>query len=392
MIMTHNKLSFAFYSHDGFGLGHVRRNLNIAMEAAEQFGASNLLIMSHNSIPFLPNHPGIDFIKLPSILKVGKEEWAPRTLPVTAQILKNLRTELIKNTFNHYLPSLLVVDYMPGGVWDELLPILPLLKNKGTKLVLGLRDILDEPKSICELWKEKGIYETIQKFYDHILIYGCKEIFPSCQAYGLSNFEKKIHYTGYLASVNNLGCRDDVRKEFGFDQKPLVVLTGGGGNDAFPMMEKSLEALEIVSKEIPLQALLVAGPLMHPKERATLYTPNKNFPCRIIPHCDDLVSAMDAADLLITMGSYNTLVEAIHLKKKALVIPREGPSQEQKIRTNIFEKLGLVKGLPSPLSLTPQILAKEVKKALNDSWSPKQEINLNGRKETVKCLKKILQS
>ena len=58
------------YSHDGFGLGHLRRNTTIASVAASQVPDSSVLMMigSPSGAGFkLPM--GVDFIKLPSVVK-----------------------------------------------------------------------------------------------------------------------------------------------------------------------------------------------------------------------------------------------------------------------------------------------------------------------------------
>ena len=386
------KNTLLMYSHDGFGLGHIRRNINIATEAVQQIDLAVLMLMSHNSIPFLPNLAGIDFIKLPSILKTGKDCWTPRTLPMPPQQFKELRIDLIQKTIEHFQPSIFLVDYLPGGVWGELLPILPALKKRGTKLILGLRDILDDPDETCKAWKKEGLYSVIEQFYDHILIYGSRDVFPSHIVYGLQKFENKIFYTGYLASADIVRSREQIRKEFGFDERPLVVITAGGGSDAYPMMRKSLKALEKIAKKTEVQALFVAGPLMNAMQREALESDLATLPFRIIPHSDDLLSAMKAADLLLTMGSYNTIIEAIRLGIGAIVIPREGPSQEQKIRADLFGKLGLVSPLPSPAKLSVDRLANEIEKLLKNPFTPRLGLNFNGRNEAVHYIKLLLEN
>ena len=64
---------------------------------------------------------------------------------------------------------------------------------------------------------------------------------------------------------------------------------------------------------------------------------------------------MNAADLVITMAGYNTLMDAIALRKRTLVLPRKGPSAEQLMRTEMFVRHGLVKTVLPEQMTTPAV-------------------------------------
>lgn len=374
------------YSHDGFGLGHIRRNLNIAEEAAKELNASTLMLMSHNSIPFLPHLEHIDFIKLPSIIKSGKNSWTPRTLPMNPDDFSALRKDIILHTVKHFQPNIFLIDYMPAGVMGELKEILPLLKMFNTKIILGLRDILDTPEHTKAVWEAEGCYELIENCYDHILIYGSEEVYPTDALYGLLPYKHKIHYTGYLTATSTLRSKASIANAFNLNNLPLILVTAGGGKDGFKMMQQAFSGIRHASKQLPLQALFVAGPLMSPKERDALQLQGREIGVKVIPHTDDLASLIHAADLTITMGSYNTLMETISQGKKPLVFPREGPSQEQKIRTNLFDKLGLVK----KGALSPELLGQQIIESLKEKPTKTSAVDLNGKQTTIKLLKGFL--
>src|SRR5438874_12566441 len=62
------------YSHDGFGLGHLRRNTTIASVLARQVPDSSVLMLigcPSGAVFKLPT--GVDFIKLPSVIKRNTE-------------------------------------------------------------------------------------------------------------------------------------------------------------------------------------------------------------------------------------------------------------------------------------------------------------------------------
>ncbi|NGX41844.1 MAG: UDP-N-acetylglucosamine--N-acetylmuramyl-(pentapeptide) pyrophosphoryl-undecaprenol N-acetylglucosamine transferase [Chlamydiae bacterium] len=384
--------SILMYSHDGFGLGHLKRNFNIAKQTVQEIpGSKALLIMGHTSIPFHPIPYGIDFVKLPSIIKMNHESWQPRSLPMESGKFKELRASLIKNVAEHFRPDIFVVDYVPKGVWGELVPTLQFLKesNPKTKIVLGLRDVIDDPATTRQRWEKGHTYDVIRQYYDKIFIYGSPEIYDTAYHYGLTgDLEEKISYCGYLCSEEPFKSRERVRQELRLQHDHLVVITAGGGGDAYEMMRSCMEALKILQKEVSVEAIFIAGPFMILEERQALEVQAEGLPVKVYTSTDGLLNYMNAADLLITMGSYNTMMEAVRLRRPTLVIPREGPSAEQKIRARIFSELGLIKTVDSP-SITPPTLAKAMLKTL--SHKPSQFLlNMNGLSNAVHQLSELI--
>ena len=53
-----------------------------------------------------------------------------------------------------------------------------------------------------------------------------------------------------------------------------------------------------------------------------------------------------AADLVISMGGYNTICEILSQRTPALIIPRETPRKEQLIRAEKLKEQGLIDFLP----------------------------------------------
>ena len=137
------------YSHDGFGLGHLRRNTTIASILAHQVPDSSVLMMigcPSGAVFRLPT--GVDFIKLPSVVKRHTGVWLPLRLRIGLEKTKALRVATIHEAVRVFHPQILLVDHVPVGIWGELLPSLKMLQRRGDRptIVLGLRDILDAPE------------------------------------------------------------------------------------------------------------------------------------------------------------------------------------------------------------------------------------------------------
>jgi predicted glycosyltransferase len=91
------------------------------------------------------------------------------------------------------------------------------------------------------------------------------------------------------------------------------------------------------------------------------------------------MSLIDAADLVVCMGGYNTVCEVLTLGKRAIVVPRVRPVQEQWIRAQRMAKRGLLRAL-HPDSLTPQALGALVRDELAaaDRSSARPALNMDG--------------
>ena len=90
-------MRFFFYSHDGMGLGHVRRHIAIA--AALHETAPNvqvLLATSVNEVVGLGLPPNVDTLKLPSLRKITNKEYAPRRLGIPSGEMRSLRSGLLR--------------------------------------------------------------------------------------------------------------------------------------------------------------------------------------------------------------------------------------------------------------------------------------------------------
>src|SRR5437764_6102553 len=131
-----------------------------------------------------------------------------------------------------------------------------------------------------------------------------------------------------------------MRSELQVENK-LLVVTGGGGADAFPMMLECMKALRLLGAKSGLEAIFITGPLMKGGQREHLRELAKGLKARVLVHVEDHLSHMNAADLVVMMAGYNSLYQLLRLRKKGLVIPRSGPSAEQQTRARPIAERGV---------------------------------------------------
>jgi predicted glycosyltransferase len=93
----------------------------------------------------------------------------------------------------------------------------------------------------------------------------------------------------------------------------------------------------------------------------------------------DSTSYISAADLVIAMAGYNTSVEILRTKTPAILVPRAGPSAEQRTRARIFSAKRWV-DMIDPDELTPENLAECITTHLKhpNAFKPSTLPNLSG--------------
>lgn len=391
---TFEPLSLLTYSHDGYGLGHLRRNTNIAVKFVQEAPDSSVLMLTGcpPGNPF-PLPKGVDFIKVPSLVKLGTGVYAPSSLRISRQKAKAIRASVILGAAIQFKPNLLLVDHVPAGTYGELLPTLKMLKEMDDPpvIVLGLRDIIDAPSVVRELWRKEMTYETIRKYYDEVLIYGCREIFDSAVHYGIvREFPGRVRYSGYVCAHEPVKSREQVRADLRVGRQNLVVVTTGGGHDGYPLMQSCLEAFRLIGKHGRFEIVLITGPLMEENQREQLREQARGLDARVFTCVEDAPSFINASDLVITMAGYNSLCEVVSLRRKALVVPRLGPRAEQRMRADLFQQKGLVDVL-NPREVSPRNLAQRIMEDLERTDFPAVDsaINTSGARNAARRMSEL---
>ena len=366
--------SVMMYSHDTIGLGHMRRNLSIASALVARVPDVSVLMMigCPAGMVFEPI-PGIDFVKLPSLTKFGRNNWRPSSLRVSSDTTRSIRMGILERAAETFRPDILLVDHEPAGVWDELVPTLEAIRIRGgTSAILGLRDILDEPARTRARWQDHGTAQVVRELYDEVFVYGDRRIYPSADRYGLEALRPGgVSYCGYVTSARRSPLRN------GGDAAPRrILVSGGGGRDAYPVLSASLEALARIRPGRRPEMTLIAGPLMDGELRAPLSARAKKLGALFLDRTSDMPALLEAADLLVTMGGYNSVTEAIAARCPTIIIPRVGPSSEQRLRAECLERLNIVETM-SQEALDPGALAERFLRRGHRA-APAVDLPLNG--------------
>lgn len=386
------------YSHDTFGLGNIRRMLEIARHLVDCDPDLSVLIITGSPMLHAFRIPArIDYVKLPCLSRSAEGHYGARYLDMNLGATVRLRASIIRSTIVDFEPDLILVDKKPFGVEEELSGAMNALPSgmARPKLVLLLRDILDSPEATIRVWEKQRYFDAIDHYYDQVLVVGQPDVFDLRAEYAFPpGAAGKVRYCGYLGRKPGRKSRTEVRAELGLvGHQPLVLVTPGGGEDGDAMVEAYIEGLAAVPHWKRPRSHVVFGPEMAESRRQALAARADTLGCVTRQEfSDDMMSMIDAADVVVCMGGYNTVCELLTLRKRAVVVPRVRPVLEQGIRAERMAALGLMRTVhPDRLSPTRLIetVAQEIA-ALHGDGSNPNTLRLDGLDSVAEALFALL--
>lgn len=349
------------YSHDTYGLGHLRRSLLLteALLQTPEVGAVLVASGSPRAGSFsLP--AACDVVKLPAVTKTPVGRYRARSLGLPIAEVARIRAELVRAAAASFHPDLVLVDHAPLGMLGELLPTLRWLGSRaaGTRLVLGLRDVIDEPHRVEEEWSRLGAWDVLRSAYDRILVYGDPDVGTTAKDLDL---ERRL--PGLVVHVGYLG-RPIPRAPSSAD--PMVLVTVGGGGDGHELLRRYAAFLEGLAPGAGFRSVVVTGPLMAPRRRRELAARFGSLahPVELLTFTDRFEELLGRTSALVSMAGYNSVVEALSAKVPTLLVPREWPRLEQRIRAErLAERVPQVAWTPAA-ACTPEGIADFVLRAV----------------------------
>lgn len=330
-----------FYSHDTFGLGHLRRSRALASAMTQANPCASALILTGSPVAGRFTFPRrVDHVRLPGVTKRADGTYASQSIGMGIEEVTELRSSLIQTSVRQFDPDVLIVDKEPTGFRGELLPTLECLEtSETTKLVLGLRDVLDEPDVLAAEWARKDAIAATERFYDEIWIYGLRSVYDPTKGLPLNpSTQARMHWTGYLR--RDLGPVGDA------PEQPYILITPGGGGDGKAMVNQVLAAYE-KDPDLSPRAILVYGPFLSGELREEFETRVAALNGRVtaVGFDSEIETLFAGAAGVVCMGGYNTFCEVLSFDKRAVIVPRTTPRLEQWIRASRAEELGLVRML-----------------------------------------------
>ncbi|MFL6135635.1 MAG: glycosyltransferase family protein [Nocardioidaceae bacterium] len=314
---------YLFYSHDGYGLGHVRRNSLIAQAVLETDPTAHVTLVTGLGVRprWLQETPRVHVHRVPPLLKSTDGSYRHEKLSFEDAVRE--RERIFAQLVEDQRPDVVVVDRHPYGTAGELRAGLDIARSNGSALVLGLRDVLDEPSVVRQELAGLG-WADVENVYDDIFVYGQRHFVDHEQEYGL---QLPLTYCGWV--VESAPRRAT--------EPNLLAVAAGGGGDGAAVFELGAR---LIGHCDDLVGLFAPGPYAGADavRRLAELAPGR---ARIVSHSDACGEWFSRAEAILCMSGYNSTLEALAAGRRPILLPRRTPRREQAIRAERLQELGL---------------------------------------------------
>lgn len=331
------------YQKAARGLGRLQRVIRLCRALSVGLPDFDARILVDDPIAESVRRPhGVERIYIPPIRKL----LAPTYVAPGATLEERLRQRrrAIRDTLDLYDPEFFIIDTLPGGVLNELVPVLRDIRatRRAMTTVFAMRDILDAPRLVRAEFSATNAYDTLQRYYDRVLIFGESALFDAACEYDFPQAVcSRTTYCGYFdrrfIGWSERSCSTAPEESAHADHPRLsVLLYVGGGVDGAAVLHVGLEALDSLHRQgIATSAVLLPGHEMSQQERTALDRHIDQMPhltLRQYPFHDDVGLLLSWCDVVVSMAGYNTVNEILAYNKPAVLFPRSEPTTEQAVR------------------------------------------------------------
>lgn len=385
---TSRRPRVALYGHDTQGLGHLRRNLALARAFATDepggLGADVLILTGATEVGLFPRPVGVEAVVIPGVRKDESGRYSPRRLRGDLAEVVDLRRVMLATALSSFAPDVLVVDKSPRGFGGELDRALRALTAQGTRMVLGLRDVLDDPATTARQWRQERGDEAVRSCYDEVWVYGDRRVHDLTVATGMApEIAAVTRHVGYLSAdriaATERGHRPPV------EGRPYVLATVGGGQDGAELAT----AVSTMTPPPGVDVVLIGGPQLPDADLSRLRHAARHEPrLHVLRFSRHSAAWLAGAAAVISMGGANSVAEILDTDTPALIVPRITPRREQLVRAEGLRRVGAV-DLLHPDRLTSAQLSAWLHQALGQRVD-RQHLDLDGLAGAIQRCRHLL--
>jgi predicted glycosyltransferase len=385
-----------FYCQHLLGLGHLERAARLT-RALRRAGEPVVFVQGGRPIPGL-DLGGAEVVALPP-LAAADEAASGLARPdggrPTPDELAERRARLLA-CLGTLDPSVVLLELFPFGrhaLTFELGPLLLALADDrarrgaaAPRVAVSLRDVLVSKPN--QPWFELASVAVARQWTDRVLVHGSPDVIPLDRTLALADrLGDRLVYTGYLGP--------DAPRPTAAPHGE-VVISAGGGQVGGPLFRAALAAWPLTTAARARPWRLVTGPYLPAAARAELEREARGLRARdgrpavvVEAHRPDLGTHLGGAGLSVSQAGYNTVLELVAQRVRAVVVPYEGSGDEQPLRAGLLAARGLLEIVAEP-ELTPARLAAAMDAALGRQDFPAPaRLDLNGATRSVEILAEL---
>jgi len=367
------------YVQNLLGIGHLRRAAAVA-RALDKAGAAVAFVSGGMPVPHLPLG-GATLMQLPAI-RTQDDNFKVLVDATDSPIddaFRDARRDRLLALFEELRPAALITELFPFGrrqMRFELIPLLERAREADWRPAVysSMRDILvTKPRRDRNL----EIVDTLNTYYDAALIHSDPALIRLDRTFPMAaDIRVAQHYTGYVVNADDITLPEADPAAAG---EVLVSAGGGAVGDRFmPAVTAMIPHLPMADRRWHL----VTGHHMSPQAVAEIEAAAP--PGALIERSvTNLPELMAAAALSISQAGYNTLLELLAARTRAVVVPYEGGVEtEQRLRADLLAAVGALEVVPED-ALTAETLGAAIERARARSRDAVPAVDLDGARKSA---------
>ncbi len=372
-----------------YGIGHFVRTIELAKGLCNYF--SVFILNGGESVPNFDISSEINLIPLPAIYKQENVNYlSPVDSTYSIEECFKKRRDIIENTLSNLMPEIIITEHFPFGLLfeDEVVQLISSAKslNSNVKVVCSVRDIIESASGNI---KDNITVKLLNKWYDLLLIHGDEKYFHLKNTFSRYN-EISIpnYHTGYIVKSIEQNVKTN-------HLKPIILASIAGGRLGKELLNALIKNHYTVYKKMIHKLILFTGAFESSFEELTdeIKKLSSNDIQLFAFDRESYLSYFCQADLVISLGGYNSIIESISNRKRLLVYQREFAqgNEEQDLRINLFKEMGVLNVIYS-MDLNKSNLADSIIQSLNNDIDRNINLNVNGVAFSTELILKLYKS
>jgi predicted glycosyltransferase len=356
------------------GIGHLKRAALLARAMAAQ--GLQVTLASGGPAVLGMALDGVDFVQLPpvSAADLSFKALVDEHGRAVDEAWKRKRAAALLEAWRAAAPQVLLLELYPFGRRQMRFELLPLLEAadaapRRPSIVCSVRDILGGQRS---RERQAETLALVERYFDHVLVHGDPGVIAFERTFpDAARFAARIEYTGYVVDSGPSG---------GNAGRAEVIVSVGGGAVGARLLETAIRARPLCALRDRSWRILAGGNL-----------PDEDF--RKLAACasgvelersrPDFTTLLMNCELSISQAGYNTLLETVQARARAVVVPFAGGSEtEQTLRATCFAERGLLEVLQET-ALSPPALAAAIDRAARRPRPSPGAIDLDGARKSA---------
>jgi predicted glycosyltransferase len=365
------------------GIGHLKRAAVLARALAAQ--GVDATLASGGQLPAGFEVQGVQLVQLPPAraadLSFGRlldengaaidDAWRTRRCAALLQAWHASRAQA------------LVVELYPFGRRQMRFELTPLLEaaisaSPRPALVCSVRDILGGLKSPE---RRAEALAVVERQFDKVLVHGDANVIAFGQTFPEADrIADRIVHTGYAV--------EDAPAGRGQAGEGEVIVSAGGGAVGAPLLEAALHAKPLCALRERTWRLLAGDNLPEEDFRRLGALAAADRGIVLARARADFTTLLANCALSISQAGYNTLMETVQARARAVVVPFARGETEQTLRARCFAARGLLEMVEEE-QLTPQSLASAIDRAAQRPAPAPGAIDLDGARKSAALIAQL---